>query len=63
MLESLGEVFNGSGDFGINRITLPAGGRSMVGFIQNQQRTRTKGAQPISQRRTIVLINQQSMRD
>ena len=61
MFKSLGEVFNGSGNLGINRIPLPACGRSMVGFIQNQQRAGTKCAQPVSQGRTVVFIDQQSM--
>ena len=63
VLETRGQVANGTGDLRVDGVLLPAGRRGMVGLVQDQQRAAAEVAQPIAQRAGIRLVDQQPVRD
>ena len=63
VFKTLSEIANGPSDLGVNGIALTAGGSSVVRFVQNQEASRTECTQPISQRASVSLIDQKTVRD
>ena len=61
VLEPRCDLPDGTRDLGVDGILLPARWCSMVGLIEDEQRTAAESAEPIQQRAGVALVDEKSL--
>ena len=63
VLEPRGQVADGAGDLRVDGVALAAGRGRVVGLVEDQQRAAAEVAEPVAQRSSVRLVDQQAVRD
>ena len=63
VLEPPGQVADGPGDLRVDRVLRAARRRGVVGLVEDQQRAGAEVAEPVAQRCSVSLVDQQPVRD
>ena len=63
VFKAAGEIADDASELRVDGVARAAGGGGVVGFIEDEQRVRRQGAEPVAHRSAVVFVDEQLVRD